>query len=491
MAEKNDRNSSASGRILKPGEILGGNYEVIKKIGEGGMAMVYEAKQKSLNRTVAIKALHPKLCSDDSFVERFEAESGALAGLSHPNIIVIFDRGHEDGLYYFITEFVDGEDLDKKIINNRVRRIADWKLVIDACANALEYIHQRGVVHRDIKPSNILINKEGQIKLGDFGIAHIVQGDEAVEEVDVETPSRPLGTTHYMSPEQMVEPENVDHRADIYSLSVAFYKMMARKMPVGEFPPPSEVNKDIPIAVDAVIYQAMAPDREDRYSTVREFCDELNKALRDQKGNITSLFSYRSSNSSSSLYTGVDFKSGSSSQGSSAENKQVDTTGTGKKAKTHATGTTTQSTAGILSGVGKKKDSTSLGTTKTGDTPGKTPTTASKTPSTKSGTTKSPAEENESGSSKKLVLIIAVAALLLACGVAAYLLITKEEPAPPPSFEETMETLPDLRSPAEEREQMLREQQKQREQELIDDGEPFEELDSNSNDNGQPFEELE
>ena len=301
-----------------PGQIVGGNYEIVEKIGEGGMAMVYKATQKSLNRPVAIKALHPRFCADASFIERFAAESGALATLSHANIITIIDRGSEGSVYFFVMEYVDGEDLDKKIVENRLTS-ADWKKVIASCRDALEYIHKRGVVHRDIKPSNILVNSDGQVKLGDFGIAHIVTGDAVAEATGS---GGPIGTTHYMAPEQANDSGNVDHRADIYSLAVAFYKMMARRMPVGEFAAPSEVNNEIPVAVDAVIFQAMAPNREDRYQSAAEFCDDLLKALKDQSVSITSLFNRRSTSTSSSLYSGTDFRKGSAGSASSSEVKK-------------------------------------------------------------------------------------------------------------------------------------------------------------------------
>jgi serine/threonine protein kinase len=304
--------------ILSPGMLLAGNYEVLSQIGEGGMAIVYRANQKSLNRAVAVKALHPKLSRDSEFVKRFEGESGTLATLSHPNIVSIIDRGIEDEVYYFVMEFIDGESLDDKIIANKLT-MNDWRHVITSCGDALDYIHRRGMVHRDIKPSNILVTSDGRVKIGDFGIAHIIAGDHS--HGAAHGSSRQMGTTHYMPPEQISDPASVDHRADIYSLAVAFYKMMTRQLPVGEFPAPSEVNREIPVAVDAVIYQAMAPDRDDRYQTAKEFCDQLIRALKETSLNISAILNIKSS--SSSLYTGADFKT-------PPPNTQVD----GKKAKT-------------------------------------------------------------------------------------------------------------------------------------------------------------
>lgn len=307
--------------ILKPGQVLANGYEVVEQIGEGGMAIVYKAVQKSLNRHVAIKALHPKLARDAEFIQRFEAESGALAALSHPNIVAIIDRGREDDVYYFVMEFVDGEDLDQKIIANKLTP-NDWRHVVTSCASALDYVHKRGVVHRDIKPSNILMDSEGRVKVGDFGIAHIITGDALHDEEGKGGPAaRAVGTAHYMAPEQGSDPANIDARADIFSLGVAFYKMMTRQLPVGEFPAPSAVNNQVPLAVDDVIFKALSANRDDRHPNVVEFCEDLLKALRDQSMSITSILNYRKGQSA--LYSGADFTKTSSGSGSSETVKKL------------------------------------------------------------------------------------------------------------------------------------------------------------------------
>jgi len=290
--------------LLPPGELLQRSYEIIDVVGRGGMAVVYRAKQMSLNRHVAVKVLHDRFADDQEFVIRFEREAGALANLSHPNIVAIIDRGHMDRRYYFVMEFIDGETLDQKIIDNTLTT-ADWRDVVQACRDSLEYVHKRGVIHLDIKPSNILIDREKRIKLSDFGISHIIGADTGFGE-GVET--RALGTSWYMSPEQSATPDDVDSRADIYALGVTFYKMMTRSIP-GEdsITPPSEANNNIPVPVDAVLFRAMAPDRADRYQTVREFCDDLLKALKDSSMSLASILDFRSRDSSSALYTGADF----------------------------------------------------------------------------------------------------------------------------------------------------------------------------------------
>ncbi|MDK2972482.1 MAG: eukaryotic-like serine/threonine-protein kinase [Candidatus Sumerlaeota bacterium] len=291
-------------KILQKGEVLAGNFEIEGVIGQGGMAIVYRAIQKSLSRPVAIKALHDRFARDSEFISRFEAEAGALASLSHPNIVNIIDRGHDGTCYYFVMEYVEGETLDQLIIRNALT-INDWRRVVQACCEGLEYVHRRGVVHRDIKPSNILVGSENLIKIGDFGIAHIVQG----EGEDTTAKPKAIGTAHYMAPEQTSDPASVDHRADIYSLGVTFYKMLARRLPAGDdMPMPSEVNGDVPVAVDRVIAKAIEKNRDARYENVRLFCDDMMKALRDTSTSIVSMLNTRRGKAGGALYTGADFR---------------------------------------------------------------------------------------------------------------------------------------------------------------------------------------
>ncbi|MCC5875105.1 MAG: serine/threonine protein kinase [Candidatus Sumerlaeia bacterium] len=354
--------SKAPPPTLDEGRVLVGNYEIVTQVGQGGMATVYKAIQKSLNREVALKVLLPRFALDREFIHRFEAESGALASLSHPNIVSIIDRGAEGDLYFFVMEFVDGPTLDEKIIDKSLTP-PDWKNIISGCSSALQYIHKRNVVHRDIKPSNILLDKEGLVKIGDFGIVHIVEGDE---DVIAQRRERALGTQHYMAPEQTHDPGNVDHRADIYSLGVTFYKMLTRRLPTGEFAAPSDMNKDVPVAVDAVILQALATDREDRFPTAKDFCDAMLNALREKTLNITSGMRLKNSTGVSSLYTGDDFKSSSSPATSNRHDALKPPTGRGIKKKGTGTGTGTGSRPGLTlprktSSIGQKKSGSGLG----------------------------------------------------------------------------------------------------------------------------------
>lgn len=255
---------------LAPGTKLGG-FEIRKIIGRGGMAIVYRGVQLSLNRPVAIKVLAPRFAKNKSFVDRFDREAGALANLNHPNIVNIIDKGVVDDNYYFVMELVEGITLDQLLqtveLNER-----HYTHIISEIAKALSYVHSRGIIHRDIKPSNVLVNKHGMVKVSDFGIAHITDAALPPERFGK---SATVGTANYMAPEQAENPGAVDKRADIYSLGVTFYKMLAKKLPVGDFKGASVLNPKIPRTVDAVLAKAMERDPARRYQTVQELCDAL------------------------------------------------------------------------------------------------------------------------------------------------------------------------------------------------------------------------
>jgi serine/threonine-protein kinase len=460
------RGGGASKRgFLLPGQVLGGAYEVQEQIGEGGMAIVYRAMQRSLNRSVAVKAMHPKFSRDQEFISRFEAEAGALAALSHPNIVSIIDRGNEGEVYYFVMEYVDGDNLDIKIIENRLTP-NDWRHIVTACSSALEYVHRRGVVHRDIKPSNILIDAEGRVKIGDFGIAHIMGGDSIQ---GYQGPAKAVGTQHYMAPEQTTDPANVDHRADIYALGVAFYKMLTRQLPIGEFPAPSEVSREVPVAVDAVIFQAMAPSRDDRFQSVVEFCDEMQKALRDQTANITNLLNYRPAGGS--MYSASDMRSLKTpptgtpyteiGKGKDTGSRGKSGTGAGVSAVASAIRTRTGTGTGTGTGAGTKAPTTRVGTktgTGTGSKPGVPPPTAAGAPPSKA------------------LLIGAVALAIIAGIIAAKMLGSGESSRPAPvasSVEGTTAPPPPPQAlSGSEREKREKEEWEKKKKEIMGSGAP-------------------
>lgn len=257
---------------LPPGTRLGG-FELKRVLGRGGMATVYKGVQLSLNRPVAIKLLASRFSTNPAFVERFNREAGALASLSHPNIVDIIDKGVEDGkYYYFVMEYVEGITLDQLLhaveLNER-----HYVHLITEISKALIYVHSRGIIHRDIKPSNILVDKPGNVKVSDFGIAHLTEETDDPEEQAHRNSA--VGTMNFMAPEQAMDPGNVDIRADVYSLGVTFYKMFTKQLPVGEWKAPSMLNSSLPKSLDLILARAVQPNPADRYSSVKEFCDDL------------------------------------------------------------------------------------------------------------------------------------------------------------------------------------------------------------------------
>ncbi len=268
---------------LDPGTRLGG-FELRRVLGRGGMATVYKATQLSLNRPVAVKVLAKRFSTNTVFVDRFDREAGALAGLNHPNIVNIIDKGVFDENYFFVMEIVEGITLDQLLHSVELTE-QHYLHIISEISKALAYVHSRGIIHRDIKPSNILVNRQGVVKVGDFGIAHMTDAEAPAERFGR---NAMIGTAHYMSPEQASNPGSVDQRADIYSLAITFYKMFTRQLPPPgvDLPitPPSEINNKLPKAVDAILRRAMERDPAARYADVTEFCDSLARAFTSRTG---------------------------------------------------------------------------------------------------------------------------------------------------------------------------------------------------------------
>ena len=220
-------------------------FDILECLGRGGMGVVYKARQKSLNRLVALKILAPEREQDAAFAQRFAVEAGTLARLNHPGIVTIYDFGQADGLFYFVMEFVDGISLRHLLSHGRVAPREALAIVPQIC-DALQYAHDQGVVHRDIKPENILLDRRGRVKVADFGLAKLVEmkapltpalspsdgervagrpGEAAGLRTLLTESGKVMGTPQYMAPEQVAHPADVDHRADIYALGVVFYQM--------------------------------------------------------------------------------------------------------------------------------------------------------------------------------------------------------------------------------------------------------------------------
>ncbi|MCJ7675045.1 MAG: serine/threonine protein kinase, partial [Sedimentisphaerales bacterium] len=212
--------------------------EILELLGQGGMGAVYKARQKQLDRLVALKILPPQIGETEAFAERFTREAQSLAKLNHPRIVSVHDFGHtETGLYYFIMEFVDGTDLRRVIQTGELSPSEALEIVPQVC-EVLQYAHEEGIVHRDIKPENILLDKKGRVRIADFGLAKLL--DRPATTYTLTRAGQRMGTPHYMAPEQIEHPNTVDHRADIFSLGVVFYEMLTGELPLGRFAVPSQ-----------------------------------------------------------------------------------------------------------------------------------------------------------------------------------------------------------------------------------------------------------
>lgn len=240
--------------------------EILELVGRGGMGMVYKARQKRLDRLVALKILAPRIGQDPAFAERFAREARALALLSHPHIVAVHDFGQTDDLYYFLMEFVDGVNLRRLLDTGKLAPEEALAIVPQVC-EALQYAHDHRVVHRDIKPENVLLDKEGRVKIADFGIAKLVGREPSDRTLTGE--GQIIGTPQYMAPEQIEHPLEVDHRADIYSLGVVFYQMLTGELPLGRFAPPSK-KVQIDVRLDDVVLRALEKEPERRYQQADE-----------------------------------------------------------------------------------------------------------------------------------------------------------------------------------------------------------------------------
>jgi len=235
--------------------------EIISLLGAGGMGAVYKARQPALDRLVALKILPIANTPEVNFTERFNREARALARLSHPNIVALYEFGVAGGLHHFVMEYVDGANLRQLEQAGRLSPREALQIVPQIC-DALQYAHDEGVVHRDIKPENVLIDRKGRVKIADFGLAKIAGRDGDSARLTLE--GQVMGTPHYMAPEQVERPLSVDHRADIYALGVVFYEMLTGDLPLGKFAPPSR-KVELDIRLDDIVLRALENDPKRRY----------------------------------------------------------------------------------------------------------------------------------------------------------------------------------------------------------------------------------
>lgn len=256
------------------GTILNGRYRLDQKIGEGGMAVVYHGQDLLLNRQVAVKILREQYASDASFLKRFEREGQLAAGMSHPNIVSVYDVGNEQGLHYIVMEHIRGPNLKELIRKQGPFSVDGAVFIIAQVASALDYAHQRSLVHRDIKPQNILVDREGNAKVVDFGIA------KGLQDANLTEAGTGMGTVHYVSPEQ-ARGEQATPASDLYSTGIVLYEMLTRSLPfnadtpvgvamqhVNTAPPsPTSLNPEIPKPVEGIILRAIAKNPADRFPT--------------------------------------------------------------------------------------------------------------------------------------------------------------------------------------------------------------------------------
>ena len=276
--------------------MLGNRYLLLEKIGGGGMAVVFKAKCTLLNRFVAIKVLRSEFTNDEEFVKRFKIEAQAVASLSHPNVVSIYDVGHEDDIHYIVMEYVDGLTLKEYITKNGA---LDWKDAVKITAqicSAIEHAHKNNIVHRDIKPHNILLTKEGIAKVTDFGIAR------AVTSSTITMVGSTIGSVHYFSPEQ-ARGGFIDEKSDLYSLGIALYEMVTGRVPFdGDSPvsvalkhiqekplEPVKIVPSLPYGVNEIIMKAIQKDQNIRYQSASAMINDLNHVLIQPQGGFISM----------------------------------------------------------------------------------------------------------------------------------------------------------------------------------------------------------
>ena len=287
--------------MILEGRLLGNRYEILEKIGNGGMAMVYKAKCHVLNRYVAVKILRDEFTTDQEFIKRFEVEAQAAASITHPNIVSVYDVGNEGNLYYIVMELIQGKTLKEIIVEEEAPLPWKWSVNIAIqIASALEVAHKNNIVHRDIKPHNIIITEDGVAKVTDFGIA------KAVSNSTITAFGTTIGSVHYFSPEH-ARGGYTDIKSDLYSLGVVMYEMVTGKVPFDadtpvsvalkhmqeEPKPPKELNEKIPRALNDIIIKAMRKDPNLRYQNATLMINDLRRVLKDPDGDFVDNDDYK------------------------------------------------------------------------------------------------------------------------------------------------------------------------------------------------------
>ncbi len=279
---------------VKPGMFINDRYEIIDKVGSGGMANVYKAKCHRLNRYVAIKVLKSEFSSDTNFIKKFRAEAQSVAGLSHPNIVSVYDVGDDDGLHYIVMELVEGITLKRFIERKQRLEVKDAVGIAIQICQGMEAAHNHHIIHRDIKPQNIIISRDGKVKVADFGIAKAASSFTLTQDGE--------GSVHYLSPEQ-ARGGYSDERSDIYSLGVTMYEMLTGQVPFSgdnnvsvvllhlqsEATPVQVLNPNVPHSVDMIVQKCMQKKPERRYQNVAQLIADLRRSMTDPDGDYVTI----------------------------------------------------------------------------------------------------------------------------------------------------------------------------------------------------------
>lgn len=282
--------------MLKTGMIIGERYEIVGKIGSGGMADVYKGKDHKLNRYVAIKVLKPEFREDTKFIKKFQTEAQSAAGLTHPNVVNVYDVGNDDGVYYIVMELIEGITLKEYISKKGKLSIKEATSIAIQVSMGLEAAHSHGIVHRDVKPQNIIISTDGKVKVTDFGIARAASSNTIS--------SNAMGSVHYSSPEQ-VRGGYSDEKSDIYSLGITLYEMVTGVVPFDgdttvaiaikhlqeEMVPPSTYTPELPYSLERIIEKCTQKSVDRRYRNMGEVIADLKHSLIDPDGDFVKLAS--------------------------------------------------------------------------------------------------------------------------------------------------------------------------------------------------------
>lgn len=282
--------------MLKTGMIIAERYEILGKIGTGGMADVYKAKDHKLNRFVAVKVLKPEFREDTTFIRKFKSEAQAAAVLTHPNIVNVFDVGDDNGVYYIVMELIEGITLKEYISKKGKLSVKEATSIAIQVSMGLEAAHSHGIVHRDVKPQNIIISMDGKVKVTDFGIARAASSNTISSNV--------MGSVHYSSPEQ-VRGGYSDEKSDIYSLGITMYEMVTGKVPFDgdttvaiaikhlqeEIVPPSVYTPELPHSLEQIILKCTQKSVDRRYQNMEDVIADLKHSLIDPQGDFVTLTS--------------------------------------------------------------------------------------------------------------------------------------------------------------------------------------------------------